>query len=52
MIGRSTVNCEHKSRDRYKRIIAVYFKSATNLNGLDGRAQLGSSISEVWNRLQ
>ena len=32
MIGRSVVSCEPKGRDRYKRTIAVCFKSDTNLN--------------------
>ena len=32
MIGRSTVTCQPKGRDRYKRTIAVCFKSGTNLN--------------------
>jgi endonuclease YncB( thermonuclease family) len=32
MIGRSVVSCEPKGRDRYKRIIGVCFKGATNLN--------------------
>ena len=32
MIGRLVVSCEPKGRDRYKRTIAVCFKSSTNLN--------------------
>ena len=32
MIGRSSVACEPKGRDRYQRIIAVCFKGGTNLN--------------------
>lgn len=32
MIGRAVIRCEPKGRDRYKRIIAVCFKGATNLN--------------------
>lgn len=32
MIGRSTVACEPKGRDRYRRIIAVCFKGEVNLN--------------------
>ncbi|MEI7601957.1 MAG: thermonuclease family protein [Aestuariivirga sp.] len=32
MIGRSSVACEPKGRDRYQRIIAVCFKGDTNLN--------------------
>jgi endonuclease YncB( thermonuclease family) len=32
MIGRSTVSCQSKGRDRYKRVIAVCFKGETNLN--------------------
>ena len=32
MIGRSVVSCEPKSRDRYKRIIAICSKGTTNLN--------------------
>ena len=32
MIGRSVVSCEPKGRDRYKRTIAVCFKSDTNLH--------------------
>jgi len=31
-MGRSVVRCEPKGRDRYKRIIAVCFKGANNLN--------------------
>lgn len=33
VIGRSTVSCQPKGRDRYKRVIAVCFKGKTNLNG-------------------
>jgi endonuclease YncB( thermonuclease family) len=33
MIGRSTVSCQSKGRDRYKRVIAACFKGETNLNG-------------------
>lgn len=32
MIGQSVVSCSPKGRDRYKRVIAVCFKGATNLN--------------------
>ncbi len=32
MIGRSTVACQPKGGDRYKRTIAVCFKGETNLN--------------------
>jgi len=32
MIGRSTVACQPKGRDRYKRTIAVCFKGGINLN--------------------
>jgi endonuclease YncB( thermonuclease family) len=32
MIGRSTVTCQPKGHDRYRRIIAVCFKGNTNLN--------------------
>ena len=31
-IGRSVVSCDPKGRDRYKRVIAVCYKSETNLN--------------------
>ena len=32
MIGRSTITCQPKGHDRYRRIIAVCFKENTNLN--------------------
>jgi endonuclease YncB( thermonuclease family) len=32
MIGRFTVSCLPKGRDRYKRVVAVCFKGETNLN--------------------
>ena len=31
-IGRSMVNCDPKGRDRYRRVVAICFKGATNLN--------------------
>jgi endonuclease YncB( thermonuclease family) len=33
MIGRATLRCEPKGRDRYGRIIAICFMGGTNLNG-------------------
>jgi endonuclease YncB( thermonuclease family) len=32
MIGRSTIKCQPKGHDRYRRVIAVCFKGQTNLN--------------------
>ena len=32
IMGRATIRCEQKSRDRYRRIIAVCFKGTINLN--------------------
>lgn len=32
LIGRSLIRCEHRGRDRYKRVIAVCFKTRINLN--------------------
>lgn len=40
MIGRSTIRCEPRGRDRYRRIIAVCFKGATDLDAW--------MVSEGW----
>lgn len=31
-VGRATVRCEKRDQDRYRRIVAVCFKDAENLN--------------------
>lgn len=32
VIGRATIRCEPRGRDRYRRVIAICFKGETNLN--------------------
>ena len=51
-IGRATVSCQPRDRDRYGRIVAVCFKGDRGPEPLDGRKRLGGRLSAIFGRLR